>query len=144
MAKTFWAENSFLSPSESLFFTNQAFFFEFCPVSFHLGFLIHFGESRFEVCLNICPDAVCSTIYQVWRPNYAPSCISYPLLKIFIFKVEAKVTFVFLEVSCFKGLKSDLFVSEETETIWWWQIYWLSGHRTKRSAYSSSFPLTAL
>lgn len=39
-------------------------------------------------------------------------------LKIFIFKVEAKVTFVFLEVSCFKGLKSDLFVSEETETIW--------------------------
>lgn len=64
MAKTFWAENSFLSPSESLFFTNQAFL-EFCPVSFHFGFLIHFGESRFEVCLNICPDAVCSTISGV-------------------------------------------------------------------------------
>lgn len=95
MAKTFWAEISFLSPSESLLFTNQAFFLEFCPVSFHLGFLIHFGESRFEVCLNICPYAVCSTIYQVCRPNYALSCISYPLLKIFIFKVEAKVTFFF-------------------------------------------------
>lgn len=70
---TEFIENSFLSPSESLFFTNQAFFLEFCPVSFHLDFLIHFGESRFEVYLNICPYAVCSTIYQVWRPNYAPS-----------------------------------------------------------------------
>lgn len=105
-------------PLQSLFFTNQALILEFCPVSFHLDFLIHFGDSRFEVYLNICPYAVCLTIYQVWRPNYAPSCISYPLLKIFIFKVEAKVTFAFLEVSCFKGLKSDLFVSEETETIW--------------------------
>lgn len=59
-------------PHSDLFFTNQAFFLEFCPVSFLIGFLIHFGESRFEVGLNICPHAVCSTIYQVWRPNHAP------------------------------------------------------------------------
>lgn len=132
--------NPILSSSESLFPRNPAFFFELCPKSFHLGLLIHFWCVRGWGFVNICPYAVCSTMYQVWRPSYASSCVSYPLIKIFIFKVEAKVTFVFLEVSCFKGLKSDLFISEETETTWWWQIYWLSGHHTKALSLQLKLP----
>lgn len=106
------------------------------PTKLILGFALHFAEDQGLRFLWIpAPwrsDGLSSRCEDPMAPSVA---LHFHLLNTLSWRMKQKWLSCFLTVSFFKGLNSDLFISEEMETSQWWQIYWLSGHHTQKNLF---------